>query len=228
MSRFPKYIPVDLAQRFRTSCVLIIHSTLICSQCKPRQQLSCLKRRKSPLRGCQSPEGNESSCVLLPHLTKASQTSHFLFPFKSCRKYFFAVEMLLAIGFPNDLYTKNQGDSWSSGSRNAPALTPTCWVCCLWIALTLGTGLSLEEEDCCRDRLPFCTGSATSAADATDMLPVLRKEALCGRDGGALARAPNPAWSIFRIWACPVLFCRGRARGMCLSGIVCRLEKSSL
>lgn len=92
----------------------------------------------------------------------------------------------------------------------------------------MGTGLSLEEEDCCLDRLPFCTGSAIRAADATDMLPVLRKEALCGRDGGALARAPNPEWSSFRIWDCPVLFCRGRARGMCLSGTVWRLEKSSL
>lgn len=110
----------------------------------------------------------------------------------------------------------------------ALALVPTCWVCCLWMALTLGTGLSLEEEDCCRDRLPFCRGSATRAADATDMLPVLRREALCGRDGGALARAPSPAGSIFRSWVCPVLFCRGRARGMCLSGMVWRLEKSSL
>ena len=105
---------------------------------------------------------------------------------------------------------------------------PTCCACGLWIALTLGTGLSLDEEDCCRDRLPFCAGSAARAAEATDMLPVLRKEALCGRDGGALARAPSPVGSILRIGACPALFCRGRARGMCLSGTVCRREKSSL
>lgn len=44
------------------------------------------------------------------------------------------------------------------------------------------------------------------APDTADMLPVLRKEALCGKDCGALARAPSPAWSILRICAWLLLF----------------------
>ena len=63
----------------------------------------------------------------------------------------------------------------------------------------MGTGLSLEEEDCCLDRLPFCTGSAIRAADATDMLPVLRKEALCGRDGGKAGPLSEPPLFICKV-----------------------------
>lgn len=96
------------------------------------------------------------------------------------------------------------------------------------MALTFGTGLSLEEDDCCRERLPFWMGSVTTAPDTADMLPVLRRDALCGSDCGALALAPNPAWSILRICAWLLLFWRGNAMGTCLSGTVCRLEKSSL
>lgn len=89
----------------------------------------------------------------------------------------------------------------------------------------MGIGFFLEEEDCCRDRFLFCIGSVIRVVDVIDMFFVLRKEVLCGRDGGVLVRVFNLGWFIFRIWVCLVLFCRGRIRGMCLSGIVCRLEK---